>query len=142
MTGSTASIFRWIFTEPMAAHPPVDQMVSWVYTHDLEDTCRFYADMLGLTQVRDEGAARIFQISPSGFIGVCKAIGGRVVEPGGGMITVVSDDVDGWYERLEAAGASLKGKPEKVEAFGIYAFLAKDPNGYLIEFQQFLEDAD
>ena len=30
------------------AHPPVEQGVTWVYTHDLDATCAFYRDRLGL----------------------------------------------------------------------------------------------
>ena len=139
MTASTASTSRWISIEAMSDHPPVLQTVTWVYTEDLHGTCRFYAKMLGLELVKDEGAARIYRGSTDGCIGVCEAIGGRVVEPRGTMITLVTDDVDGWYARLEAAGAKTHGPPEVVEQFGIYAFVAEDPNGYLIEFQRFLD---
>ncbi len=123
----------------MTSHPPISQTITWVYTNDLDATCRFYVDVLGLDLLRDEGAARIYRTSGNGAVGVCQAIGGRIVEPKGGMITLVTDDVDGWYVRLSAAGAATQGPPEKIEQFGIYAFLAEDPNGYLIEFQQFLD---
>ncbi len=125
----------------MPARPPIGQTVTWVYTHDLSGTCRFYADVLGLDLVKDEGAARIYRASGDGCIGVCQAIGGREVEPKGTMITLVTGDVDGWYARLTEAGAVTRGAPQVVEQFGIYAFLAEDPNGYLIEFQTFLEGA-
>lgn len=124
----------------MAARPPIGETVTWVYTGDLDATCRFYADVLGLDLIKDEGAARIYRTSAEGCIGVCRAIGGRVVEPKGTMITLVTDDVDGWYTRLTDAGAVTRAPPHVVEQFGIYAFLAEDPNGYLIEFQTFLDD--
>jgi len=123
----------------MASHPPITQTITWVYTQDLEATCGFYAGLLGLELVRDEGAARIYRTSGDGAIGVCEAMDGRVVEPRGGMITLVTDDVDGWYQHLSDAGAVTEGPPERNDQFGIYAFLAQDPNGYLIEFQQFLD---
>jgi hypothetical protein len=31
--------------------------------------------------------------------------------------------------------------PEQIERFGIYSFFVKDPNGYLLEFQQFVADS-
>ena len=114
-------------------------MITWVYTQDLEGTCTFYAETLGLKQTRDEGVARIFQLSQSAFIGVCEDIDWRVVEPKGGMLTIVTDNVDDWYARLSNSGVSCNGAPKKIEKFGIYAFIAEDPNGYLIEFQQFLK---
>ncbi len=119
----------------------IDQQITWVYTEDLERTAAFYGGLLGLPVVRDEGAARIFRTGPSSFIGVCRAFEDRVVEPRGGMITLVTDGVDAWYARLEAAGATLRGPPERIEAFGIYSFFAEDPNGYVIEFQKFLDPA-
>jgi predicted enzyme related to lactoylglutathione lyase len=124
----------------MAPHPPVTGLVVWVYTEDLDGTCAFYSDTLGLKQVRDEGDARMFETGPGHAVGVSRATGFREVQPAGGMITIVTDDVDDWYARLDRAGATLRGKPERNDQFGIYAFLAEDPNGYLIEFQKFLDE--
>ena len=126
----------------MSAPPPISQTVTWVYTEDLAGTCAFYGETLGLELVRDEGVARIYRTSADGHVGVCETVGFRVVEPKGGMITLVTDHVDGWYAHLSAAGATLRGRPERNDRFGIYAFLAEDPNGYLIEFQQFLDAGD
>ena len=114
-------------------------MICWVYTHDLEGTCEFYSSALELTLDRDEGSARIYNVNAGACIGVCRAFGDRVVQPEGGMISIVTDDVDGWYARLNAAGVSIAQPPHTLEQFGIYTFFANDPNGYIIEFQQFLD---
>lgn len=119
--------------------PQIDQQISWVYTEDLAATARFYGDLLSLPEARNEGAARIYQTGPRSFIGICRAFEDRVVEPKGGMITLVTDEVDAWYAHLEAAGAALRGPPDRLEAFKIYSFFVEDPNGYVIEFQQFLD---
>ena len=116
----------------------ISGQITWVYTRDLERTCRFYGEILGLELVRNEGTARIFKSSDESYIGVCLAFEDRVVEPAGGMITLVTDDVDGWYARLQENGADLRGSPEVLDEFKIYSFFARDPNGYVIEFQQFL----
>ena len=121
--------------------PSIAQQITWVYARDLDATCRFYGEVLGLEMMLDEGSAQIYRATGDACIGVCDAFGGRVVEPRGGMITLVTDDVDAWYARLTAAGATTQGAPERHEAFNIYAFLAEDPNGYLIEFQEFLDPA-
>lgn len=126
----------------MTARPPISETVTWVYTEDLAGTSAFYAETLGLEVTRDEGVARIYRTSKDGYVGVCETVGNRVVEPNGGMITLVTDDVDGWYAHLSATGATLRSRPERNDQFGIYAFLAEDPNGYLIEFQQFLDGND
>lgn len=123
----------------MTDRPEIDHTISWVYTNNIEATCRFYSDVLGLEQTRDAGVARIYKLSTTAYVGVCEALDWRVVEPRGGMLTIVTPDVDGWYARLQEAGAPCQSAPRKIDKFGIYAFVAEDPNGYLIEFQQFLD---
>ncbi|MBA3531099.1 MAG: VOC family protein [Ardenticatenales bacterium] len=54
------------------------------------------------------------------------------------ILTLISDDVDGWYDRLRGSGAIVVRAPERNEEFGIYHFFARDPNGYRIEIQRFL----
>jgi predicted enzyme related to lactoylglutathione lyase len=114
--------------------------ISWVYTQDLDSTAYFYAEVLGLECSRDQGAARIFATGDNAWIGVCQAFANRVVEPKGGMISIISDDVDAWYQRLVDIGLSIEQPPHRLEQFGIYTFQVNDPNGYLIEFQQFIDD--
>jgi catechol 2,3-dioxygenase-like lactoylglutathione lyase family enzyme len=115
----------------------ISAQISWVYTADLDSTAEFYSRILGLECSRDEGGARIYRTANGSFIGVCQAFAGRVVEPKGGMISIVTDDVDAWHQRLLANGLSIDKPPHRLEQFGIYSFFVRDPNGYVIEFQQF-----
>jgi predicted enzyme related to lactoylglutathione lyase len=115
----------------------ISMQISWVYTQDLDSTAEFYADALGLECIRDEGDARIFATAASAAIGVCSAFANRVVEPSGGMISIVTDDVDAWYQQITEKGVAAAGPPHRLEQFGIYTFFVTDPNGYVIEFQQF-----
>jgi len=117
--------------------PGITTHISWVYTEDLDKCVTFYADMLGLECIRDDGAARIFATADAAAIGVCRIHADRVVEPLGGMISIVTDDVDAWFRRLREKGAEIAQPPHRLEQFGIYTFFVKDPNGYVIEFQQF-----
>lgn len=115
----------------------INAQIGWVYTHDLDSTAEFYREILGLECIRDEGSARIFKTGNTAFIGVCRAFDDRVVEPRGGMISIVTDDVDGWYQHLTDNGLAIENPPRRLEQFGIYSFFVSDPNGYVIEFQQF-----
>ncbi len=115
----------------------LSRQISWVYTHDLEATAAFYRDGLGLECIRDEGGARIFATAAGAAIGVCQAFDDRVVEPAGGMISLVCDDVDGCYRKLVERGLAIDNPPHRLQQFGIYSFFVSDPNGYVIEFQQF-----
>lgn len=125
------------------------QQVTWIYCQDLDATCAFYADILQLPLRLDQGLCRIYQTSPSSFLGVCVARPGRHMEPKGVVYTFVAPNragVDAWHHQLEnaamdAAGAKLEGPPEYSERFNVYAFFALDPNGYRLEFQTFLDPA-
>jgi predicted enzyme related to lactoylglutathione lyase len=119
--------------------PPIDQGITWVYTEDLDGTCRFYGETLGLTEVHDQGLCRIFRLAPTAFLGVCRVRPGRFVEPKGVVITFVTPAVDAWHARLTAAGIVPEGPPERSDQFGVYCFFARDPTGDLVEFQTFLD---
>ncbi len=115
----------------------ITAQISWVYTHDLETTARFYGQALGLECVRDEGRARIFRVTGGAHIGICEAFADRVVEPQGGMISLVVENVDACYEDLVDRGVEIEAPPHCLEQFGIRTFFLRDPNGYVLEFQQF-----
>ena len=115
----------------------LQRQITWVYTDDLERSSAFYGEVLGLVLVRDEGAARIFEVNAGAAIGVCTAFEDRVVEPRGGMISLVTNDVDAWYARIVAAGVQPDAPPHRLEQFGIYTFFVRDPAGYVVEFQSF-----
>lgn len=122
------------------SHPPVAQSVTWIYTEDLDATCRFYGQTLGLEQVleqpgADGGGCRIFRHSPSSFLGVCRVRPGRWVEPKGVVITFVTPDIEGWHRYLLARGVTPEGPPSYSAAFNVDSFFAADPNGYKLEFQ-------
>ena len=121
-------------------NPSLHSQISWVYTDDLESTARFYREQLGLECLRDEGSARIFATAAGAGIGVCQVFAERVVEPAGGMISIVTDDVDGWDRRLIDNGVDIDHPPRRLEQFGVYSFFVRDPNGYPIEFQSFDEE--
>lgn len=118
--------------------------VTWVYTNDLPDTARFYAETLGFEMVLDQGLCRIFRAAPHAFVGVCQVRPGRWVEPKGVVVTFVLStpgEVDAWHAKIVAKGAKPESPPFRSEAFNVYAFFLLDPNGYRLEFQAFLDPA-
>jgi predicted enzyme related to lactoylglutathione lyase len=121
------------------SHLNINSQITWVYTENLELTSSFYEKDLGFDLVRNEGSARIFRVCDTASIGVCMSFEDRIVEPRGGMITFVTDDVDKWYSRLSQQNIKVRGTPHRLEEFGIYTFFVEDPNGYVLEFQQFLD---
>ena len=118
-------------------HPTIDAQVTFLYTHDLDSTTPFYSDTLGLQLAYEQPSARFYYVGPSSFIGIVFARPGRYVEPKGVVFTLLTSDVDGWYQYLTNRGATPLGPPKLGQS--AYTFFIQDPNGYLIEFQQFVD---
>ncbi len=116
-----------------------DCTINWVYTDDLVGTKAFYAEKIGLKVAYQQEGTFIFHLGRDCFLGICKVRPGRYVEPRGTMNTIVTNEVDDWYEKLIDAGVEIESPPQHNETFGIYHFFAKDPNGYVIEFQRFTD---
>jgi catechol 2,3-dioxygenase-like lactoylglutathione lyase family enzyme len=52
---------------------------------------------------------------------------------------LVTDKVDEWYAFLQARGVEFDQAPALNDRYHIYHCFLRDPNGYLIEIQQFLD---
>ncbi len=120
--------------------PPIDQHVTFIYTRDLDESARFYAEVLGLEQVLDQGGCRIFRVAGDSFLGLCTDRK-RTAPTGGFALTFVTPAVDQWYEHLKDYGVTIESEPAENPRFHIYNFFARDPAGILIEFQRFLDPA-
>lgn len=117
-----------------------DQLVTFLYSADLAQTAAFYEQTLGLPLVLDQGACRIYRVRGDAFLGFC-ARDDAPRNPQGVILTLVSQDVDGWYERLCGQGMAFEKPPAHNPKFNIYHCFLRDPNGYLIEIQTFLDPA-
>ena len=74
---------------------PFDQCVTVLHCDDLERPARFHEEILGVPPAPDQGACRIYRVSPDGFVGLCRCREGRPVSPEGVIVTPVTGDVDG-----------------------------------------------
>lgn len=57
------------------------------------------------------------------------------------MLTLVSSDVDGWHRRLADRGVEIEAPPSLSAEFQVYSFFIRDPNGYVLEIQEFRSPA-
>lgn len=126
--------------------PPFDQYVTFLYTEDLSATAAFYEDMLGLPLILDQGLCRIYRVSADGFLGFCErgaALGQGYTQAAltDVILTFVTVDVDGLYARLKEKGVPFEKTPAHNPKFNIYHCFLRDPNGYLLEIQTFLDPA-
>lgn len=115
-----------------------DGLVAFMHTSDLESTHRFYHEILGLPLYRDQGACRIYRVRTDSYLGFCTHF--PKTNPDGIILTLLTDDVDDLYERLCTAPEVQVQEPPKVNSrFAIYHFFVRDPDGYKIEIQKFLD---
>lgn len=114
-----------------------DSQVTFLYAANLHESARFYHELLGLELVLDQGPCQIFRVAGNAFLGVCQCSGERPVSADGVIVTFVSNDVDGWYDKLAAAGVAFMAPPTHNERFNIYHAFFHDPDGYKLEVQQF-----
>mmetsp|Transcript_2791 Transcript_2791/g.9404 ORF Transcript_2791/g.9404 Transcript_2791/m.9404 type:complete len:309 (-) Transcript_2791:25-951(-) len=138
-----------------AARPAVGgfaQQVTFVYVSDLARGTAFYGGVLGLRPVLDqtppgEAAAvvRIFEVTPTAYLGLCErdpsSLPGTGVRADGVVLCMVSDEVDRWAERLAEAGVAVEKPPTLNPRYNIYHLFVRDPDGHLVEIQQFRDPA-
>lgn len=122
--------------------PPIDQLVTFLYAQDLAETAVFYEQILGLKLVLDQGSCRIYASGGDAYLGFCQKLGAHMGAPNGTghvILTLVTPDVDGWYEFLLGQAVEVEKPPTHNTTFNIYHCFVRDPNGYLIELQTFLD---
>jgi catechol 2,3-dioxygenase-like lactoylglutathione lyase family enzyme len=112
--------------------------ITFLYTNSLDKTSKFYEEVIGLDLVLDQGKCRIYQVAEGGYIGFCQR-STAPVDPSNLIITFVTSDVDEWYERLLKKGVVFVKTPQENPDFKIYHTYLRDPNGYLVEIQKFLD---
>ena len=116
-----------------------DQQVTFLLVADLDRSSKFYGDILGLDLVLDQGDCRIFRTADTAFVGICER--SERGDPGSILLTLVTDDVDARHSALKAAGATCERQPALNEKYNVYHAFYRDPDGYLIEVQRFLDPA-
>jgi catechol 2,3-dioxygenase-like lactoylglutathione lyase family enzyme len=109
--------------------------ITFCVTHDLETTAGFYERVLGLPLVLDQGRCRIYGVAGRSYLGFCERDTEFSTE--GIILTLVTDDVDAWFESLSDRDVEIEEKPRYNPEYGIYHFFLRDPNGYRLEVQRF-----
>ena len=120
-------------------HPRIDGQITFLYTRDLATTAHFYEEVMELPLVLDRGGCRIYRVNGEAHLGFCER-DFAPEKPEGVLFTLVTPEVDAWYAHLRAQGVPFEKPPAVNDVYGIYHCFARDPNGYLIEIQRFLDE--
>lgn len=116
-----------------------DQLVTFLPVTDLEESARFYHEILGLPLVLDQGDCLIFRVAADSFIGICNRP--EQVDPGSVIVTLVSEDVDQHHRALVKAGIHCDQPPQHSARYNVYHAFYRDPDGFVIEIQRFVDPA-
>lgn len=129
--------------------PDFVQQVTFLYTDQPARSFRFYEAVLGLPVVLDQGPARIYRVAGEAHLGVCETSSVQQGpppdrQPGGVIVTFVCRgraEVDDWHRTLTERGVVFEKAPAENASYRIYNAFFRDPDGYLLEIQAFLEPA-
>lgn len=114
-----------------------DQLVTFLLVSDLEAATAFYRDTLGLEIVLDQGDCRILRVTNTAFIGLCERQGRTDRDTV--LVTLVTDHVDRYHIELTNAGVRCDKTPQVHPEYNVYHAFYRDPDGFLIEIQRFLD---
>lgn len=114
---------------------PFDANITFFKTNDLDATSAFYQGKLELVLVLDQSNCRIFKIAGEAYIGFCHC--DEEINTTGIIITLVTDEVDEWCNKLRDDGVMFEKEPATNPKYNIYHCFLRDPNGYMVEIQRF-----
>jgi predicted enzyme related to lactoylglutathione lyase len=119
----------------------VQANIVFLYYRDVPAAQRFYEDVIGLTLTVDQGFSKIYQVSPTSFIGLVDESQGlhRASEAKAVTVSFVTEQVDQWYAYLQAKGVKMRGPIGDATRHPTRGFVALDPEGYYLEFERFLD---
>ena len=111
--------------------------ITFLKTKDLDETSAFYTGVLPFELALDQGKCRIFRICPGCFVGFCLTDGSTGSDEV--ILTFEIEDVDGFCSDLEGQDVEIEVRPRLNKDYNIYQMFIRDPNGYLLEIQRFLD---
>jgi predicted enzyme related to lactoylglutathione lyase len=121
--------------------PKVESQITFLYYRHLQPVSKFYQEIMGFELVEDQGWAKIYRVSGNAYLGIVDEERGfhKAQEKSAVLITLVVNDVVGWYNYLKGKGVKILTELREVEDIQVRGFFLEDPGGYTIEVQQFLK---
>ena len=117
----------------------MESSIIFLPCRDLEETLKFYTEVVGMKLHHRDPAGAIWLDSNYGLLGFCQYAPDRPMATGVCISYNVADiaAVDEQHRRLSALGF-VQGitEPCKHPRFGVYSFFFNDPNGYTLEYQK------
>ena len=115
--------------------------ITWLYYKDVLAMQHFYENVLGLKMVADQGWAKIYKVSETGFLGIVDERRGmhKFTETKAVNVGFILEDVSGWYNYVKQYQPfELRTEQLAIEPSKRYtAFVGYGPESYFLEFDFF-----
>lgn len=113
--------------------------IIFLKTRSLDTVLEFYVDLVGM-EVWLTQADCIILKHGNLLLGFCEKLEGDI--DFGGIITFFYDTWEEVYDMHRKFSEEAEGEPKVNPKYKIYHFFARDPEGRLVEFQQFQEPVE
>jgi catechol 2,3-dioxygenase-like lactoylglutathione lyase family enzyme len=119
----------------------VQGTVLWLYYRDISTMEAFWEELLGVDLLVDQGWAKVYQGSRTGFIGLVDGERGLHSASDEKSVTVsfFTSDVAAWRERTDRQGLEARTPELGTESGRVTTWVAYDPEGYFLEWDTFLD---
>ncbi|MFC2097014.1 VOC family protein [Bacteroidota bacterium] len=120
--------------------------ITWLYYKNILAMENYYQDVLGLEIVVDQGWAKVYKVTDTGYIGLVDEKRGmhKFTEKKAVNVSFIIDDIESWFQYVkENKLFELRSKELGIDPEGKYkAFVGYDPEGYYLEFDTFYPHND
>jgi len=142
VTGLTRSVAAQAPGPARPATLGLQANITFLYYRDIPRAQRFYEDVLGLTLTVDQGYSKIYRVSPTSYVGLVDESQGlhRASPQKPVTLSFVTAEVDAWYAYLRGRGVEMVHELADGRRQPTRGFVAKDPEGYYLEFETFRDD--
>ena len=114
----------------------------WLYYKDLDGIQSFYRDVLGVDILVDQGWAKVYPASLTGFLGFVDGERGlhQATEEKAVTVSFFTTELEVWLEHVRGVGGfELRTPGMSSEGDFVRTFVGYDVEGYYLEWDEFLQ---
>ena len=116
--------------------------VLWLYYQDLPLIEAFFSEALGVDILVDQGWAKVYPASVTGFLGFVDGERGlhQATEEKGVTVSFFTTGIEAWLDHLRDVSGFVLRTPELTsEGDFVRTFVGYDPEGYFLEWDEFVD---
>jgi predicted enzyme related to lactoylglutathione lyase len=130
-----------LITSTSPARLGIRATVLWLYFDELAAAEAFYEELFDVDVLVDQGWAKVYPMSRTGYIGLVDASRGlhQATADKGVTMSFLTQDVRAWMARVRDLGIELRTPEIMMESDLVETFVAYDPTHYFMEWDTFLD---